>query len=181
MRRIPVVPLVPLVLLSAFLLVPLAPPTLPAVTHAADPAAEATTAPSAAPSAARAPVDGSVLRLFDPPSTRYGRGHRGVDLAASPGQPVRAALSGEVTFSGEVAGRGWVTVAHGAGLDTTYGWIDPREVERGDRVSTGEVLGRLAPEAGHLDWGARLAGEYIDPLSLLGPWEAHLVPLADPG
>jgi murein DD-endopeptidase MepM/ murein hydrolase activator NlpD len=128
-------------------------------------------------SVARWPVDGPVLRVFDPPATPYGAGHRGVDLAAEPGTPVRAALPGVVTFSGEVARRGWVTVAHGGGLDTTYGWIDPRSVTRGERVREGQVLGRLAGDAAHLDWGARIDGEYVDPLGLLGPWRATLVPL----
>ena len=121
------------------------------------------------------PVPGAVLRTFDPPSTRYGRGHRGVDLAAAPGTPVRAALAGAVSFSGPVAGRGWVTVDHGGGLDTTYGWIEPRLVARGQRVRAGEVLGHTAAEATHLDWGARLDGVYLDPLTLLRRWRARLV------
>jgi murein DD-endopeptidase MepM/ murein hydrolase activator NlpD len=144
----------------------------------AEPASAAAVAVAAArPSAAVRPVEGALLRLFDPPATPYGRGHRGVDLAAAPGDAVRAALGGRVTFAGQVAGRGWVTVDHGGGLDTTYGWIEPRRVVRGDVVRAGEVLGRLAVDAGHLDWGARLHGDYIDPLSLLGPWRARLVPV----
>jgi hypothetical protein len=46
----------------------------------------------------------------------------------------------------------------------------------GDLVEAGHVLGRLAHAANHLDWGARLNGSYVDPLSLLGRWEVHLVP-----
>jgi murein DD-endopeptidase MepM/ murein hydrolase activator NlpD len=128
-----------------------------------------------------APVPGGIVRRFDPPATRYGPGHRGVDLAADPGEAVRAALSGTVAFAGDVAGRGWVTVDHGGGLVTTYGWLAPRRVVRGDRVRTGTVLGRLAEDATHLDWGARLDGEYLDPLRLLGRWRARLVPLPPAG
>lgn len=124
-----------------------------------------------------APVDGAVVAPFDPPDHRFGPGHRGVDLAAEPGTPVRAALAGIVTFSGEVAGRGWVTVDHGGGLVTTYGVLDPREVAAGRHVAAGHVLGRLAASAEHLDWGARLHGEYIDPLRVLGRWRPHLVAL----
>jgi murein DD-endopeptidase MepM/ murein hydrolase activator NlpD len=132
---------------------------------------------TAVPGAAVPPVEGSVLKPFDPPATPFGPGHRGVDLAARPGEPVRAALAGEVRFAGQVAGHGWITVDHGGGLDTTYGWIDPRVVGAGDRVDAGDVLGSLAADASHLDWGARLGGDYIDPLSLLGAWRAHLVPV----
>ncbi|MGH3666181.1 MAG: peptidoglycan DD-metalloendopeptidase family protein, partial [Egibacteraceae bacterium] len=87
----------------------------------------------------------------------------------------RAALGGRVTFAGRVAGVGWVTVDHGGGLSTTYGPLTPRVVVAGDVVASGEVLGRLAEGATHLDWGARLDGDYVDPLGLLGPWEVHLV------
>lgn len=121
-----------------------------------------------------APVAGTMQRAFAPPPTRYGAGHRGVDLAAAPGEPVVAAIGGVVTFSGAVSHVGWVTVDHGGGLNTTYGPVDPRVVVAGDRVDRGGLLGFVADGAAHLDWGARLEGEYIDPLALLQPWEAYL-------
>ena len=120
------------------------------------------------------PVAGRVKRSFRPPATRYGAGHRGVDLAAQAGEPVVAALGGTVTFAGAVAGIPWVTVDHGGGLRTTYGPVAPRVVGASDVVAAGEVLGFLAAGGTHLDWGARLGGEYIDPLSLLGGWETFL-------
>ncbi len=123
------------------------------------------------------PVDGPLLADFDPPADPYGAGHRGVDLGAEPGTAVRATLDGTVAFSGLVAGRGWVTVRHGGGLETTYGVLEPRRVQAGQRVRSGDVLGLLAPAAAHLDWGARLDGTYIDPLGLLVSWEIHLVPV----
>lgn len=123
------------------------------------------------------PVEGIVIRPFDAPAHPYGPGHRGVDLAAAPGAPVRSAAAGTVTFSGPVAGTRWVTVAHGGGLDTTYGPLEP-QVAAGRRVRAGQRLGRLDPGAGHLDWGARLDGRYIDPLTLLGRWRVRLAPEA---
>ena len=36
------------------------------------------------------PVDGAVLRPFEEPTSVYGPGHRGVDLAAAPGTHGRA-------------------------------------------------------------------------------------------
>ena len=120
------------------------------------------------------PVVGRVVKPFDPPATRYSAGHRGVDLRSRPGEPVVAALGGTVTFAGRVAGVAWVTVGHGGGLSTTYGPIDPRVVSVGEVVAPGEILGFVGEGATHLDWGARLDGEYIDPLSLLGRWEAYL-------
>ncbi|MFD8814436.1 peptidoglycan DD-metalloendopeptidase family protein, partial [Streptomyces sp. NPDC059627] len=52
-----------------------------------------------------------VLRGWEPPATVYGPGHRGVDLAASAGEPVRAVAAGRVSYAGRVAGRGVVSVA----------------------------------------------------------------------
>src|SRR6201995_5288934 len=62
----------------------------------------------------------AVLRVFDAPSPNWNRGHRGVDLAGTPGQPVYAADSGTVVFAGELAGRTLVSIAHPGGLRTTY-------------------------------------------------------------
>ena len=121
------------------------------------------------------PVPGAVIRPFDPPDNPYGSGHRGVDLAADPGNDVRTALRGEVHFSGVVAGTGWVSINHGGGLRTTYGDLGPRSVSTGAQVSAGDVVGELADGASHLDWGALVDDGYIDPMSLLGDWEVRLV------
>lgn len=125
--------------------------------------------------AAVAPVGGRVLRSFDPPATPYGRGHRGVDLAGAPGEPVRSALPGTVTFAGRVAEVTWVTVAHGDGLSTTYGGF-ASSVRSGDTVALGAPLGTVTDRA-RLDWGARRDGRYVDPLRLLGGWRVVLVPV----
>jgi murein DD-endopeptidase MepM/ murein hydrolase activator NlpD len=129
---------------------------------------------AAEPAAIAPPVDGGVVRLFDPPEHPYGSGHRGVDLTAAAGDEVHVAMPGLVTFAGEVAGVGWVTVDHGGGLATTYGPLDPRRVRAGERVGAGQLLGLVADDASHLDWGARRNGVYIDPLSLLVRWQVHL-------
>ena len=149
---------------------------------AGSPALTATPARAPAPAAsgppiAVAPVAGALVRDFDPPAEPWGAGHRGVSLAASAGDPVVAAMDGVVSFAGEVARRGWVTVDHGGGLQTTYGVLEPRAVAAGDRVGVGDPLGLLADDAGHVHWGARLHGEYIHPLSLLGSWRVRLVPV----
>lgn len=117
-----------------------------------------------------APVPGPVVRGFQPPIARWGRGHRGVDLAAPPGTTVRAAGSGVVVFAGTIAGRGVISIDHPAGVRTTYEPVRPR-VSRGARVRGGQVIGVLVPDHRHharLHWGARVRGDYIDPLRLLG-------------
>ena len=120
-----------------------------------------------------APVAGRVLRPFDPPTTPYGAGHRGVDLAAAAGTPVRAAADGTVTFAGPVAGRGVLVVEHTDGITTEYEPVRPR-VARGARVRRGEVIAAVAGRHpgcadGCLHWGARRGAGYLDPLTLLRP------------
>ncbi|MHC0428835.1 peptidoglycan DD-metalloendopeptidase family protein [Streptomyces sp. O3] len=119
----------------------------------------------------------AVLRGWEPPASPYGPGHRGVDLAGSPGAAVRAVAAGRVAFAGRVAGRPVVSIElAGTGeppLRTTYEPVRA-QVEKGDAVEAGEVVGVLSREAAHcaptcLHWGLRRAHRYLDPLSLLPP------------
>ncbi|MFI1486605.1 peptidoglycan DD-metalloendopeptidase family protein [Streptomyces sp. NPDC020747] len=120
----------------------------------------------------------SVIRGWEPPATAYGRGHRGVDLTAAPGAPVRAVAPGRISFAGRVAGRGVVSVElNGTGdppLRTTYEPVRAT-AKKGAEVTAGEVIGVLEPTGSHcpascLHWGLRRADTYLDPLSLLPPW-----------
>lgn len=123
-----------------------------------------------------------VRRRFDPPAHTWSPGHRGVDLAATVGQPVLSAGAGTVSFSGVVAGRGVVTVRHSGGLRTTYEPVDRRPAV-GVTVARGGPIGVLATTAGHcapaacLHWGAVSGESYRDPLSLLDPGHPVLLPL----
>jgi len=138
------------------------------------------------PAGWRAPLDGPVViaRPFEPPANPYGPGHRGVDLRAPAGATVHAAGDGVVTYAGVLAGRGVVTVSHGA-LRTTYEPVDAI-VTAGERVVAGTPLGRLA--AGHpgcvqgacLHWGLLRGATYLSPLALLLPDPPRLLPLTAP-
>src|SRR5690242_21737983 len=88
----------------------------------------------------------AVLRAFDAPSPNWQRGHRGVDLAAVPGQPVYAAGQGTVVFAGDLAGRPVVSIAHPGGLRTSYEPV-AAAVQRGQLVAAGSRLGDVV--AGH--------------------------------
>jgi murein DD-endopeptidase MepM/ murein hydrolase activator NlpD len=56
-----------------------------------------------------------VTRGFDAPAPDWQRGHRGVDLAGQPGQPVYVAAAGTVVYAGMLAGRPVVSVEHDGG------------------------------------------------------------------
>ncbi|MFF7855760.1 peptidoglycan DD-metalloendopeptidase family protein [Streptomyces sp. NPDC007904] len=125
-----------------------------------------------------------VLRGWEPPATVYGRGHRGVDLAAPPGAPVRAVAAGRISFAGRVAGRGVVSVElTGTGdppLRTTYEPVRA-SVDEGGKVAAGEVIGTVEPTGSHctapcMHWGLLRGDTYLDPLTLLPPWLLHRGP-----
>jgi murein DD-endopeptidase MepM/ murein hydrolase activator NlpD len=126
----------------------------------------------------------AVTRSFDAPSPNWKRGHRGVDLAAVPGQTVYAAAAGTVVFAGRLADRPVVSIAHPGGLRTSYEPVLP-VVRAGQLVTAGSVLGELV--AGHpgcdgcLHWGAMWGpasrADYVDPLGLVVTTPIRLKPL----
>lgn len=114
----------------------------------------------------------AVLRRFEAPATRYGRGHRGIDLAARSGDDVRSVDAGVVSHAAVLAGRGTITVMHSSGLRSTYEPVRAG-VHVGDLVGRGDLLGVLEMGVGHcadvlcLHLGALRGGDYVDPLPLL--------------
>ena len=123
---------------------------------------------------------------FDLGPDPFARGqHRGVDLAAAPGERVRSACGGRVVFAGRVAGEGTVSVRCGA-WRVTYAPLERIAVRAGARVGPGRRLGRVARASGHaggprrgdagLHLGVRREGRrfgYVDPLRFLsGPRRA---------
>jgi murein DD-endopeptidase MepM/ murein hydrolase activator NlpD len=77
-----------------------------------------------------------------------GKGHNGIDFAASVGTPVKAALDGRVVGTGNTdavcpgASYGkWVMVEHPNGLSTLYAHFSVIKVAQDQNVSTGDVLG----------------------------------------
>ncbi len=126
----------------------------------------------ASPGAYAWPVPGHVIRGFDEPQGPFAPGHRGIDITAEPGTPVRAAHEGVVAFAGPVGGDLYVSVDHPDGIRTTYSWLSTISVSRGEGVRRQGVLGATGSghpgqEPPHLHFGARNGTSYIDPLTLL--------------
>lgn len=77
-----------------------------------------------------------------------GSGHTGVDLRASIGTPVKAAMTGKVqavgntdrTCAGASYGK-WVLLEHGNGLSTLYAHLSEIGVSKSQEVSMGETIG----------------------------------------
>jgi murein DD-endopeptidase MepM/ murein hydrolase activator NlpD len=127
----------------------------------------------------------AIVRVFEPPTTPYSAGHRGVDLRVRAGDVVWAAADGRVRFAGTVAARVVVVIEHADGISTEY---EPLEVDvhTGMRVRAGQILGRVHGRHGDcavdtcLHWGARRGSDYLDPMSLLTPLgPVRLLPWSD--
>ena len=119
----------------------------------------------------RLPRPNRVLRTFNKPAKNWLPGHRGVDLEATPNDPIYAAGDGTVIYAGTLAGIPTVSIEHPGGLRTTYQPVLPL-VAVGDTVTRQQPIGMLAPGGTHgypgLQWGAKLgADNYINPLTLL--------------
>lgn len=92
------------------------------------------------------PIAGAVVRGFDARAGPYGRGHRGIDIAAPEGELVRAPAAGRVVFAGSVAGTTWVTLLVAPGVLVTLGpLLDPAPT--GGRVRARSPIGRVG--SGH--------------------------------
>jgi len=134
----------------------------------------------------RWPVRSTVVATWQASANPYGPGHRGVDLAVASGDPVAAMAGGVVGFAGVVAGRAWVSVDHPGGLRTTVGPLAVVAVAAGEEVRQGEFVGTAAgtahadartPRTGRLHVSARVDGNYVDPVPLVGPLVATLLPV----
>ena len=143
-------------------------------------------APTAAETAPRwawpVPAPHPIVRGFEAPPTPYAAGHRGIDVAATPGTEVVAPEDGIVAFSGTVVDRGVVSIDHAGALRSSYEPVTPR-VPAGTAVRRGQVIAVVAGGGSHpsgvLHIGARLNGAYVSPLLFLGGAErAVLLPLS---
>lgn len=114
-----------------------------------------------------------VVRAYEQPPTPYEAGHRGIDIAVA-GSDIVSPADGAVAFRGVVVDRPLITIDHGGGLVSTLEPVDS-DLSPGQVVARGEVIGTLAVGGhaahGSLHLGARLDGEYINPLALLGAVE----------
>jgi murein DD-endopeptidase MepM/ murein hydrolase activator NlpD len=120
------------------------------------------------------PVDGPVVRSYEPPKQPFGRRHLGLDYAAGPGTPVRAAGDGVVAFAGRVGLSRSVAIEHPGVRRTTYSYLRRVTVRPGAPIRRGDVLGfsgGTGPrhEPGVVHFGYRVNGQPQDPAPLFEP------------
>lgn len=95
--------------------------------------------------------------------------HRGLDIAAPAGTPVRAAADGQVVLARSYRKHGkTVVVDHGSGITSFYIHMSAIAAREGETVRRGEMLGRVGSTGvstgPHLHWSVYIHGEPVDPL-----------------
>ena len=111
-----------------------------------------------------------IVRPFIAPASAYSSGHRGIDIAGTDDEVVRAPAAGIIHFSGFVVNRYVVSIDHGGGVLSSFEPVLSELVE-GALVRRGERIGAL--QSGHcgapcLHFGVRVDGLYVSPLNFLG-------------
>jgi len=115
------------------------------------------------------PMTGRVTSHF---GKRGRRMHKGIDIAANVGTPIRAASGGEVIFSGRRKGYGGTVVVDHGGFISLYAHCSAMIAKVGDTVRQGDVIaksGRTGNARGaHLHFEIRDAqNRPLDPETLL--------------
>jgi len=116
------------------------------------------------------PTRGSLSSRY---GRRWGRLHKGIDIANSRGTPVYAADSGKVIFSGwHNGGYGnLIQIDHGNGIVTYYAHLSKRVVSSGSSVSKGDLIGYIGntgrSTGPHLHFEVRVNGSPRNPLNYL--------------
>ncbi len=118
------------------------------------------------------PLDHPSRRVISPFGPRGRRMHRGIDLKAPYGSPVRATAEGVVTRAGTMNGYGQlVAIDHGNGYETIYAHLKAATVRVGDLVQRGSAIGQLGntgrTTTHHVHYEVRCGGECIDPFPYL--------------
>lgn len=127
------------------------------------------------------PVQGEIIKGYSEKELQYSatlgdmRIHSGIDIACEDGTSVSVAGDGKVLLVDESSSLGTsVTVDHGNGITTKYAAIKGVKVKSGDKVSAGDIIGKVTAvpsecaDQSHLHFEVYKDGHSADPLSTLG-------------
>ena len=111
------------------------------------------------------PLKGVVTSEF---GLRHGRAHKGIDVAAPTGTPIKSVAKGKVAFVGIQNGYGNVIIIkHNENIMTVYAHNERNMVREGDIVKKGQpiaTVGRTGRATGpHLHFEYRINGKAINP------------------
>jgi murein DD-endopeptidase MepM/ murein hydrolase activator NlpD len=107
------------------------------------------------------------------PFRRVAAMHSGIDLSGPVGTPIYATADGTVTTAEWNSG-GYgrlVKIDHGRGIETRYGHLSVMSVRPGERVTRGQVIGRMGSTGrstgSHLHYEVRIDGRAVNPIPFM--------------
>jgi len=118
------------------------------------------------------------------PFSGEGTFHRGVDISAPIGTPVRATADGIVVFSDVQSGYGrLVVIDHGVGMQTWYAHLSRFIAVAGQQVRRGAVVGLVGTSgrvtAPHLHYEVHLGGNAVNPYNYLKSASVYQPPVKE--
>lgn len=119
------------------------------------------------------PLNGPILARFGPLAP--GKVSDGINIAAAAGTPIRATADGVVAYAGDQIGvyGGLILINHGGGWVSAYGHAARIDVQRGQAVRSGDVIGRAGAtgqvQTSQLHFQLRKNRIPVDPMKQLPP------------
>lgn len=110
--------------------------------------------------------------ITSPYGSRWGETHHGIDIGASFGDPIGAALEGVVEYVGynNIYGN-MIILNHGGGIETVYGHASVILTKVGKKVNKGDIIGKVGntgrSTGPHLHFELRYKGVAINPSSYI--------------
>jgi murein DD-endopeptidase MepM/ murein hydrolase activator NlpD len=119
------------------------------------------------------PVQGPISSPFGKrvhPVSGHSEFHRGLDISADAGTPIRTTADGVVVFSGWNGGGGnIVVIAHGHGFSTYYAHNRKNTVQVGQSVKRGDIIGYVgstgSTTGSHVHYAVWLNGKCKNPIN----------------
>lgn len=114
------------------------------------------------------PVSGNITSRFGANESIRDHTHKGMDIAAPKGTPIKAAADGTVTYSGVMGGYGnLIIITHENGIQTYYGHCSKLYSSKGEKVKAGDIIAAVGSTGfstgNHLHFEIRKNGAQINP------------------
>ncbi len=102
------------------------------------------------------------------------RNHKGMDIPGAVGTPIHATADGIIGRAQWVSGYGkYVEIEHGNAIETRYGHMSALNVEAGQHVHKGDIIGYMGSTGrstgSHLHYEVRIGGDAVNPSAFLAP------------
>ncbi|WP_073021315.1 peptidoglycan DD-metalloendopeptidase family protein [Clostridium intestinale] len=126
------------------------------------------------------PIAGGVAFLENPSrgsitsnyGARWGKVHKGIDIAGNIGDPIKAALDGKVIEAYYSSSYGNViTIEHGNGIQTLYAHCSKLLAKEGQEVKRGDIIAKIGntgrSTGPHLHFELKVNGSAINPIKYI--------------